>query len=62
MPLRGAALRHAVTVSIGVSGLGAMPARNSATIEMVLAHADQCMYQSKAAGRNRVTMPQGVRR
>jgi PleD family two-component response regulator len=34
-----------------------MPARNSATIEMVLAQADQCMYQSKAAGRNRVTLP-----
>jgi GGDEF domain-containing protein len=46
-----------VTVSIGVSGLQAMPARNSATIEMVLAHADQCMYKSKAAGRNRVTLP-----
>jgi diguanylate cyclase (GGDEF)-like protein len=61
MPLGGAAARRPVTVSIGVSGLGAMPARNSATIEMLLAHADQCMYQSKAAGRNRVTMPQGVR-
>jgi two-component system, cell cycle response regulator len=57
MPLRIAAGMGPVTVSIGVSGLQAMPARNSTTIEMVLAHADQCMYKSKAAGRNRVTLP-----
>jgi diguanylate cyclase (GGDEF)-like protein len=57
MPLRIAAGMPPVTVSIGVSGLQAMPARNSTTIEMVLAHADQCMYKSKAAGRNRVTLP-----
>jgi two-component system, cell cycle response regulator len=57
MPLCIAAGMRPVTVSIGVSGLQAMPARNSATIEMVLAHADQCMYKSKTAGRNRVTLP-----
>jgi len=57
MPFRIAAGMPPVTVSIGVSGLQAMPARNSTTIEMVLAHADQCMYKSKAAGRNRVTLP-----
>jgi two-component system, cell cycle response regulator len=57
MPLCSAAGMRPVTVSIGVSGLQAMPARNSATIEMVLAHADQCMYKSKAEGRNRVTLP-----
>jgi diguanylate cyclase (GGDEF)-like protein len=56
-PLCIAAGMRPVTVSIGVSGLQAMPARNSATIEMLLAHADQCMYKSKAAGRNRVTLP-----
>ena len=57
MPLRNAAGMPSVTVSIGVSGLQAMPARNATTIEMVLAHADQCMYKSKAAGRNCVTLP-----
>jgi two-component system, cell cycle response regulator len=57
MPLRIAAGMPSITVSIGVSGLQAMPAPNATTIEMVLAHADQCMYKSKAAGRNCVTLP-----
>jgi diguanylate cyclase (GGDEF)-like protein len=57
MPLHIAAGLRSVTVSIGVSGLQAMPARNATTIEMVLAHADKCLYQSKAAGRNCVTLP-----
>ena len=57
MPLRVADGMRPVTVSIGVSGLQAMPVRNATTIEMVLAHADQCLYKSKAAGRNCVTLP-----
>jgi two-component system cell cycle response regulator len=57
MPLRVAVGMPSITVSIGVSGLQVMPARNATTIEMVLAHADQCMYKSKAAGRNCVTLP-----
>jgi two-component system, cell cycle response regulator len=57
MPLHIAAGLQSITVSIGVSGLQAMPARNATTIEMVLAHADKCLYQSKAAGRNCVTLP-----
>jgi two-component system cell cycle response regulator len=57
MPTHTAPGMRPVTVSIGVSGLEAMPARNVTTIEMLLVHADQCMYQSKTAGRNRVTLP-----
>jgi two-component system, cell cycle response regulator len=57
MPSCTAAGKRPVTVSIGVSGLQAMPAPNATTIAMVLAHADQCLYKSKAAGRNCVTLP-----
>jgi two-component system cell cycle response regulator len=44
-----------ITVSIGVSGLQAMP--ETATAEMLLAHADRYLYRSKESGRNRVTSP-----
>jgi two-component system cell cycle response regulator len=43
-----------ITVSIGVSGLGGI-ARNSATVQSLLEHADTNLYASKAGGRNRVT-------
>ncbi|MEA3110111.1 MAG: two-component system, cell cycle response regulator [Gammaproteobacteria bacterium] len=48
---------RSITISIGVSGLQAMPARETATAEMLLAHADRYLYQSKEGGRNRVTSP-----
>jgi two-component system cell cycle response regulator len=48
---------RAITVSIGVSGLQAMPVRESATAEMLLAHADRYLYKSKESGRNRVASP-----
>ena len=44
-----------ITVSIGVSGLQALPKRESATIENLLADADRYLYKSKENGRNRVT-------
>lgn len=46
---------RAITVSIGVSGLSAMPLRETTTAEMLLAHADRFLYESKESGRNRVT-------
>jgi two-component system, cell cycle response regulator len=49
---------RSITVSIGVSGLQAMPTRDATTAEMLLAHADRYLYKSKEAGRNRVTSPE----
>jgi two-component system chemotaxis response regulator CheY len=46
-----------MTVSIGGSGLGAINGRDAATPEMLLELADQCLYKSKKAGRNRATIP-----
>jgi diguanylate cyclase (GGDEF)-like protein len=48
---------RSITVSIGVSGLQAMPMREATTVEMLLAHADRYLYKSKESGRNRVTSP-----
>jgi two-component system cell cycle response regulator len=45
-----------MTVSIGGSGLGAIPDREPSTVETLLDLADQCLYQSKNAGRNQATM------
>lgn len=47
-----------VTVSIGISGLQAMPKRDTASVEMLLSHADQYLYKSKDGGRNRVSAPE----
>jgi len=49
-----------MTVSIGASGLGAINSRDSATPEMLLELADQCLYKSKKAGRNRATTPDAI--
>jgi predicted signal transduction protein with EAL and GGDEF domain len=49
-----------MTVSIGASGLGAINGRDSATPEMLLELADQYLYKSKKAGRNRATIPNVV--
>jgi diguanylate cyclase (GGDEF)-like protein len=46
-----------ITVSIGISSLGGMAVRNSATVQSLLEHADKHLYASKAAGRNRVSSP-----
>jgi two-component system cell cycle response regulator len=48
---------HSVTVSIGVSGVETAADREGATVELLLSQADQCLYQSKKDGRNRVTLP-----
>jgi diguanylate cyclase (GGDEF)-like protein len=47
-----------VTVSIGVSGLQAVPNRAAATVESLLQHSDKNLYRSKENGRNCVTVPQ----
>ena len=57
MPIRLNAGVTAITVSIGVSGLQAMPKRDATTVESLLAHADGFLYKSKENGRNRVTVP-----
>ena len=44
-----------ITVSIGVSALGGIAARNSATVQLLLELADTNLYASKASGRNCVT-------
>lgn len=46
-----------MTISIGASGLDAINSRDSATPEMLIELADQCLYKSKKAGRNRATIP-----
>ena len=45
-----------MTVSIGVSGLSAAARGEATTAQMLLELADQCLYKSKKAGRNRVTV------
>jgi two-component system cell cycle response regulator len=44
-----------ITVSIGVTGLQALPSRETASIESLLADADRQLLKSKESGRNRVT-------
>ncbi|MDP8984197.1 MAG: diguanylate cyclase [Pseudomonadota bacterium] len=57
LPIRLSGAVRSVTVSVGVGGLQAMPMRDTVTVEMLLAQADQYLYKSKAAGRNNVTTP-----
>jgi two-component system cell cycle response regulator len=45
-----------MTASIGASGLDAIHDRDSATPEILVELADQCLYKSKKAGRSRVTI------
>jgi two-component system cell cycle response regulator len=45
-----------MTVSIGVSGLGAIQGSDPITAEVLLDLADKSLYRSKKAGRNRVTV------
>jgi two-component system cell cycle response regulator len=45
-----------MTASIGASGLDAIHDRDSATPEMLIELADQCLYKSKKAGRGRATI------
>ena len=46
-----------ITVSVGISALGAIAGRAAATVQSLLEHADTNLYASKAGGRNRVTAP-----
>jgi diguanylate cyclase (GGDEF)-like protein len=57
-PMKTAAGSMTVTVSIGVSGVETIADRRNATVEMLLAEADQGLYASKKNGRNCVTLPQ----
>lgn len=53
MPTSAGPIR--ITVSIGVSGLGEMLHRDSATVHSLMKQADTNLYTSKANGRNRTT-------
>jgi diguanylate cyclase (GGDEF)-like protein len=44
------------TVSIGISGLSAFADRDAVTVEEMLSRADDCLYTSKNAGRDQVTV------
>jgi two-component system, cell cycle response regulator len=46
----------AVTVSVGVSGIESEPPGWDGTLDDMLDSADRCLYRSKEAGRNRVTV------
>lgn len=59
-PIRTAAGTINVTVSIGVSCLDAFTPPDTPTLDSMLDLADRCLYDSKAAGRDRVTMPKGL--
>ena len=59
-PIRTATGIVRMTVSIGASSLGAITGRESITAEKLLDLADQSLYKSKDAGRNRVTAPSRV--
>ncbi len=45
-----------LTVSVGVSGLACFPDRGEVTADHLLSRADDCLYSSKNAGRDRVTI------
>jgi diguanylate cyclase (GGDEF)-like protein len=45
-----------LTVSVGVSGLACFPDKGIVTADQLLSRADDCLYSSKNAGRDRVTI------
>jgi diguanylate cyclase (GGDEF)-like protein len=49
-----------MTASIGASGLSAVHDRDSATAELLIELADQCLSISKKTGRGRATIPQMI--
>ena len=59
-PMRLGTRKVRLTISLGASELAAIPERDSTTAERLLDLADQNLYKSKRAGRNRVTVPDTV--
>jgi two-component system cell cycle response regulator len=55
-PMQTGAEALPITVSVGVSGMQAFGDRNAVTSESLLRVADECLYRSKEAGGNRVTV------
>ena len=58
-PMNTGAGPIAVTASVGVSTAGTLPPGQEPSAETLLGEADQGLYASKNAGRNRVTLPGG---
>jgi two-component system cell cycle response regulator len=57
-PMRALAGAISITTSVGVASLDALAAtQTTASLDSMLDLADRCLYESKNAGRNRVTVP-----
>ncbi|MEO8016862.1 MAG: diguanylate cyclase [Pseudomonadota bacterium] len=57
-PMNVAGQEIAVTVSIGLTTMSRAAALGTPTVESMLLRADECLYESKKQGRNRVTVDQ----
>ena len=59
-PVQTCAGAVAVSISIGVSGLEALGSGELATVERLFALACRCVHQSKARGRDCVSVPEDL--
>jgi len=59
-PMKLADQEIALTVSIGVTAISLSMRNGIPTVESMLLRADECLYQSKNQGRNRVTIDQAL--
>ena len=57
-PIPTGAAPIAITVSVGISAVEGPASATDWTVEQLLHRADQCLYASKHAGRNRATADQ----
>ena len=55
-PFRVRGIDIPITISAGVSGLSGREPPHTDSVDLLLRQADECLYRSKRAGRNRVTV------